>query len=424
MAQSRMSGRLGEQGLRWLQTALLGISSAALLVLSGCAKEIPIAEHTDRSTLNLAKLTDGEHPWLTINLLNDPTDSDLQHLRWSPNSRTLAYIEGNTLHTWNPDYTVALDGGKDWKGPYWSPDGQFVVVSCSEQTLVIDASVMVVRHRFDGDNVVWWNGPEMCYGQRQDASKHKKSEVETVVVGDHDLKLPAGLSLVAASPQSSVLLAQNNFADGSAATAGLVMLGIDAKSDQVIWIKPAPTGATTNFANPDLLWNERLQSSAQTVDNGGGFDLHAYVENGRNTAELKFAQAANYSWISGSINWLGDELFAPMTLCRVTQVSSSEHDFHFWNEIALYNATSGQLRTVSTGLPFEAAAASSDFVALVVNDFNGPKIVITPWVKDDKGNIEGITYKPNPTKPDVIEAPAKPAPPSPKDAQAAAAKRV
>lgn len=377
--------------------ATIGWSVLALLALGicGCAPKKPMAHLIDRSIMNLASLSDGEHPWLTLNLEHDPTDSDLCHMRWSPNGRTLAYLDDNMLYTWNDSGELTLEANTQWSGPFWSPNGQFIVVSSPVSTVVVEANGMQVRQRFDGEQIVWWCGDKLCYAPRQFASKRTKRDIQSYVYGTGEQSLPAGLSLVAAAPDGSVLIAQNNYKDGSADSATFEMLGIDTRNGSILWIKPAPSLATRNYGNPDLEWNEKLQMAAQTADAGGGFDYRAYVEGGSNTVELKFPNAANYSWVSGPVSWLGDDLFVPMTLGRILTTGHSTIDIHIWNELALFNGRTGDIRTVSSGLPFEAAAASSSYVAFVVRVDDEPKIVIAQWARDHDGGIESVTYAPS-----------------------------
>lgn len=376
-----------------VQATLLTIVTLGALTMGGC-KHREIAHLTDHSSLNLVSITDGVHPWLALNVLHDPTDTDLCRVRWAPGGRTLAYLDGDVLYTWNPSNSLPLTGSKKWDGPFWSPDGQFIVVSSVEKTLVLDSHSLATRQQFDGENIVWWSGSKLCYTPRQFASKHKKEDVQHFVFGAVEAKFPPGLSLVSASADGAVLIAQTNYAGESADNSTFLMLGVDEKSGAVLWTRPAPTLTTKNYGNPDVLWNERLQTAAAMVDAGGGFDFHGYVENGHSTMELKFSSSSNYSWLSGPMTWIGDELFAPMTLARVAQYTPDDMDIHFWNELALFNGKTNEIRTVATGLPFEAAAASDVYVALVIRENDQAKIVITPWVKDAKGEIQGVTYKP------------------------------
>ena len=368
---------------------------AALLGLlqGGCGREQHMAYRTDRSSLRLTALKDsGGNPWLTLAVLHDPTDTSLCHMRWSPPGNMLAYLDGDMVYTWNPSNSVTLEGGKHWDGPTWSPDGEFIVVSSVEKTLVLDAHSLSIIHQFDGENIVWWTGGQLCYTQRVFAAKRKATDIQKFVIGSSDNSLPAGLTLVAAAPDGNVLLAQTNFADSSAADAKFVLLGVNTKDGNILWVRPAPTLATRNFGSPDVLWNDRLQMAAAMLDAGGGFDWHAYVESGHSSTELKFASSASYSWLSGPLRWIGDELFTPMTLAKVSQESPGQTDVHFWNELALFNGKTGRIRTVSTGLPFEAAAASDLYVALIIRSDDEARVVITPWVKDPNGVIRGITY--------------------------------
>ncbi len=187
------------------------------------------------------------------------------------------------------------------------------------------------------------------------------------------------------------LMAQTNSADDPSGGT-FVLLGLDERGDSVLWIKPAPTKATKDFAYPDILWSERFQLAAETVDAGGGYDLHAFAEANDETMELKFASQANYSWVSGPLSWTGEELFVPLTLARVAQVSGKETSVHFWNELALVDGKTHAIRSVSTGLPYVAAAASPDYLSLVVDTPDGPRIIITPWTKDESGAIQGVKY--------------------------------
>jgi hypothetical protein len=342
----------------------------------------------------MVSLSDGKNPWLTINLLHDPTDTDLCSLRWAPNGRTLAFLDGDTLYTWNPNSAVPLSGGSHWSGPVWSPDSDTIAVSCPEKTLLIDPLHSQVLQQLNGEHIIWWMSGKLCNADRVFAAKRKSSDTQSFSWADQEIRLPAGLTLVSASPDGAVLVAQTNYAGQPSSVGIFMMLGIDVRSGAVLWVKPAPCLATKNYGSPDLLWNERLQMAAQTADAGGGFDFHGFVETGRNTQELKFASTANYSWISGPLAWVGDELFTPMTLGRVAQTSTSSMQFRFWNELALFDGRTGDLRSVATGLPFEAAAASDDYVALVIRTNDLAQIVITPWVKDPKGRIIGVTYAP------------------------------
>ena len=367
----------------------------ALFMVGGCSGQ-PEMIPEDRSTINLISVTDGTHPWLSIPLQYDPTTVNLCPLRWSPITRTLAYLDGNRLCTWNPSNNVTLLGGTQWRGPWWSPDGSDLVVSSPTRTMVLSSDGLTVKKQFDGDYIVWWSDGKLCAANRQDAGQHGKQETQTYEMSDQITRLPAGLSLVSAAPDGRLLLAQTNYKGSSPSEGIFEMLGVDAHTGQILWVKPAPTQATRDFAPPDLVWNERFQVAAESVDTGGGFDLHGFVIKGEKTMELKFATSANYSWISGPLTWTGEEMFAPMTLARVIQVSPKETQLHFWSELALLDGQTNAIRTVASGLPFEVAAASQDYVAMLVIDQDGPKIVITPWVKDASGKIQGVTYVPTP----------------------------
>ncbi len=364
-----------------------------LLVLTSlsCSPAFEGPSLIDRSTINMVALNEGGHPWLSITLSKDPTDKDLCPMRWSPITRTLAYLDENMLCTWNPSNNVSLDAGKNWRGLYWSPNGQYLVVSCTQETLIVDAQTMSIKRTYDGQWIIWWCGDSIRAAKRMDASKRSKKDAQVVDFDGGSLALPAGLTLIAASPDGKALLAQTNSLDDP--TGGtFVLLGLDSKGDSVIWIKPAPTKATKDFAYPDLLWNERFQMATETIDAGGGYDIHAFAEAGGQTLEVKFAAAANYSWVSGPLSWTGEELFVPMTLARVAQTSSKQSDVHFWNELALLDGKSHSIRSVSSGLPFETAAASADYLSMVVTTADGPRIIITPWLKDESGKIQGIKY--------------------------------
>jgi len=312
-------------------------------------------------------------------------------MRWSPVTRTLAYLDANRLCTWNPSNQLSLDAGKNWRGLDWSPDGRYLVVSCTQETLVVDAQDMAIKRTYDGQWIVWWSGQSLCAIRRMDASKRTKKDAQTVDFAGRSLALPAGLTVVAAAPDGKALLAQENFADEP--TGGdFVLLGLDKTGDSVIWIKPAPTKATKDYAYPDLLWSERFQLAAETVDSGGGYDLHAFAETNGQTLAIEFASQANYSWVSGPLSWMGEELFVPLTLARVIQASGKETSVHFWNELALVDGKSHSIRSVSAGLPYESAAASPDYLSMVVNTHDGTKIIITPWDKDESGKIQGVKY--------------------------------
>jgi hypothetical protein len=305
--------------------------------------------------------------------------------------RTLAYLDNGRLCTWNPSNMLQLDGNKNWRGLQWSPNGQYLVAGCTEETVVVDAQDMTVKRTYDGQWIVWWIGQSICATKRLDASKRGKKDVQRIEFDDKTLILPAGLTLVAASMDGRALMAQTNSADDSNGGT-FVLLGLNDKGDSVLWIKPAPTKATKDFGSPDLLWSERFQLAAETIDAGGGYDLHAFAEANDETLELKFATQANYSWISGPLSWTGEELFVPMTLARVAQVSNKETSVHFWNELALVDGKTHAIRSVSTGLPFESAAASADYLSLIVSTPDGPRIIITPWTKDTSGVIQGVKY--------------------------------
>ncbi len=131
----------------------------------------------DRSTINMVALSDGTHPWLTISLLRDPTEKDLCPMRWSPVTRTLAYLDDKRLCTWNPSNQLQLDGGKNWRGLQWSPNGQYLVTSCTEETIVVDAQTMTVKRTYDGQWIVWWSGQSICAAKRMDAYKRSRKEV-------------------------------------------------------------------------------------------------------------------------------------------------------------------------------------------------------------------------------------------------------
>jgi hypothetical protein len=361
------------------------------LGLGGCAKhELPYL--TDHSSLKLAGLSDGVHPWITLNLLNDPTETSLCNLRWSPNGKTLAYIDGNTLYTWNPGNSLALEGGSKWTNPMWSPDGQFIVVTSPQKTLVVSAHDLSVFGQYNGDSIIWWCGNKLCSAEHVSPGSRTKTDVQTFVFGSEERPVPTGMTLVAAAPEGSVLLAETNFVGEPEDTGTFVLLGMDVKRGAVLWVKPVTSAALKGYGKPDLIWSERLQMAAHTSDLGGGFDYRGYVDNGRSTYELKFASAANYTWVSGAMSWIGEELFAPMTLGRVAMPSRQEADLHFWNEIALFNSRTGELRSVATGLPFEAAAASDRYVALVVRKDDEVKIVVSQWIRDEKGQIQGLSY--------------------------------
>ncbi|HEY3781076.1 MAG TPA: hypothetical protein VGL56_08350 [Fimbriimonadaceae bacterium] len=379
---------------------IFALVSGFLLILASAnlAFHPKTAIETDHSTINLVSLSDGVHPWLTLDLQTDPADTDLRHLSWSPIGRTLAFLDGDDLRTWNPNGSAQLTGGHNWKGPFWSPDGEFLVVTSPQKTLIFNQKTMDVQQEFDGENTVWWSNGKMCSAKLLDPNKRTKKDIQSFLFGNQELKLPAGLSLTAASSDGKVLLAQTNFMDNDTDPGSFMLMGMDTKTGSVIWINPAPRAAAHNFATPQVLWNEKYQLATQTVDAGGGFDLHGYAQSGGKTLELKFANSANYSWISGNLSWTGEELFAPMTLAKIIQASKSATSVKFWNELALFDGQTHNLRTVSTGIPFEEAAASEDYVAMIIPGGQGVQIVVCPWTKDEKGKITGVTYHYEPPK--------------------------
>lgn len=371
---------------------LLQIVALLSVVLGTCSCSKHVApELIDRSTINMVALSDGSHPWLSITLLRDPTEKDLCPLRWSPTTRTLAYLDSDRLCTWNPSNQLQLDSGKNWQGLTWSPNGASLVVSCPDETLVVDAQTMKTKRTYRGQWIVWWQGETVCAVPREDPSKRTKKDAQTVDFDGKSLILPAGLTVVAASPDGRALLAQENLSDNPSG-GPFILLGLDKTGTSVIWIKPAPTKATKDYAFPDLIWNERYQLAAETVDNGGGYDLHAYAEANGQTLAIEFASQANYSWVSGPMSWTGDEMFVPLTLARVVQASGKTTNVHFWNELALVDGKSHSIRSVSAGLPYESAAASPDYVAMIVEESQGAKIIVTPWDKDESGKILGLKY--------------------------------
>lgn len=362
-----------------------------LLILAGCGVKMRFfSQVSEGPGMRLVAKID-EHKTVDIPLNHDPSLSSLFNMAWSPGGRTLAFIDGNVLYTWHPFRSVPLGngGGVAWSHPRWSPDGLFISVSNGVKTLIIDFHSMAITKQLEGDLIVWWSDLKMCTAERRDAGAHSLSEAHVMRLGSDQIALPQGLTLVAASQNGATLLAQTNYKGQNPNTSTFLLLGMDTTFGRVLWQRAVPTVRAEGIGAPDLIWNDRLQIAAHTSDAGGGFDYRGFIDTRDHDRLLAMDDKASYNWISGSPNWVGDELVAPLTSASI-DCQRHATNIGFSDAILFYNGKTGATRSLKLGFDYDVATACDQFLAVVRHVGSQPVLTIMPWRKDRDGVIQGV----------------------------------
>lgn len=369
---------------------LMPIVAALLLAVAGCGLKMRVfGQKPEGSNMRLVAKFD-EHKTVDIPLNHDPSLTSLFNMAWSPGGRTLAFLDGNVLHTWHPFQSTPLgnDGGMPWSHPRWSPDGLFITVSNGNKTVIVDFHSMAITRELPGDLIVWWSDQRLCYADRRDPGAHSADESQAFNFGDDKVVLPTGMSLVAASQSGATVLTQTNFKGQNPNTSTFMLIGMDTTSGRVLWQRAVSTVRAEGIGAPDLLWNERLQVAAHTSDAGGGYDYRGFVDTRDHDRLLAADENASYNWISGSPNWVGDELVAPMTSATIDRAQHAAN-INFGDRILFYNAKAGTTRTLALGMNYDVATACDQFLAVVRHVDSQVVLTIMPWKKDRNGVIQG-----------------------------------
>jgi hypothetical protein len=308
-------------------------------------------------------------------------------LKWSPDGQTLAFIDGATLRTVEPDRSLELPLSTNMKHPdegwddfRWSPNGQQIIAYGADESVVVDVRKRQIIQRIPRDTLVWWFGNELATSKTIDRGEVPENNVQTWKADGATHQFPTGLKFENASQNGRAILASD------LSTMFLWLLMIDPHSGKVYDKRQIRSFGRVDLEGGQRIdWNPYRRLAVHGLKAKAADKYCTFVSSKDWESELTLGDGKDLNW-SGRPSWIDDR-----RLCVCLEENHQPQPSV--KQIAIYDSETGYLHPVYASSKMIETAATQKWVAILEKDKGKERIVISGWNRSPDGTVIGTVYR-------------------------------
>lgn len=343
-------------------------------------------------------------------------EQPLDMIEWSPDGKTLAYIQSDVLSTVFPTRAIKLpsdptalggaDVGRLYYHLHWNSSGSQILINGTLGTIVIDISSGTIVRKLPEEAAAWWLGNKLCWTKQQQYEYAPKDACQPYWVQDELHYFPRGFTFDGASRDGHSVLAVQNWGAGNNQLdrEHEYLFTIDERRNVTTGRRLFTIGRIDMHVEHEIARNPSRNLVARTVDLSGGGTTRAYLDDGRSECELDILPGPGpRNYTAGNLRWL-DNRFLSFEVDSFANVMINSRTSRVINtlQFCLYDAQTGSARPIYESSVGSIVAASNSYAAIVEGTKDSARLIISEWRRSAKGHIITTVYQP-PVSEDLLD---------------------